>query len=113
MAIIFKIAVLSNAMTSFSLKLAKEISKYADDVVVSLYSHKEEQHDWFMGVKGSLKQKIAGIDNLVANGLCVHTKTLVLKPLIEALNSLLCLLGDKWGKKIHATLKQHTTLVTV
>jgi MoaA/NifB/PqqE/SkfB family radical SAM enzyme len=101
---IFKIAVLTNAITSSDANFAREISRYADDAVVSLYSHNAEQHDWFTGISGSFAKKTAGINNLLNNGVYVHIKTLVMKPSFKDFEQLAIFIRDNWGRIIHATI---------
>lgn len=101
---IYKIVVLTNALTSADESFAKEMAKYIDDAVVCLYSHNASTHDWFTQVPGSFEKKCLGIDNLLKNGVYVHVKTLVMKPTYQEFPALAKFMMDRWGKKIHPTI---------
>lgn len=100
----YKITLLTNAMTASDKTFCSEISKYLDDVVVTLYDTDPKVHDEFTRVPGSLSKKIDAIDNFLSFGVKVHIKLLVIKPSYQHLPQMASFIAEKWGNQVHVTI---------
>lgn len=100
----YKITLLTNAMTASDSNFCSEISKYLDDVVITLYDTDPESHDEFTRVTGSLNKKIVAIDNFLDSGVKVHIKLLVIKPSYQHLPQMAKFIAEKWGDRVHVTI---------
>jgi len=72
-----KTAILTNGELLSNLDFAKKIANYADECVVCVYTLNEALHKRISA--GSLKKKMAGIQNMHETGIKLHIKTLVTK----------------------------------
>lgn len=102
--VIYKIALLTNGITSENVDFCKKISQYIDDVVITLYDTDEKNHDWFTGTPGSFTRKICAIDNFIQNGVNVHIKLLVIKPSYERLPEIAKYIALRWGNRVHVAI---------
>ena len=101
---IYKIVLLSNGMTCADKNFAYKVSKYIDDVVVTLYDHRAEVHDWFTGMPGSFDKKVAGINHLLEYGVAVHIKTLPMRQNYAQYLDLAKYIVHNWKNQIHVTI---------
>ena len=100
----YKITLLTNAMTTSNKLFCEEISKYLDDVVVTVYDTEPKFHDDFTQVNGSLQKKIEAIDNFLSFGVKVHLKLLVIKPSYQHLPQMASFIANKWSNRVHVTI---------
>ncbi len=70
------------------------------DIFLSIHGHKPDIHEEVSGVKGSFKETMKGIDNLVTFGLSLRTNTVICKPNHQFLDEVANLLIKKGVKTI-------------
>ncbi len=102
--IIWKISLLTNAITCSNEKFCSTISEYIDDVVVTLYDTTPSNHDWFTGVAGSFEKKVKAIDNFLKQKIRVHIKLLVIKPSYQNLPDMARFICSQWGNMVHVAI---------
>lgn len=101
---LYKIALLTNGITSANKVFCRNTSQYIDDVVITLYDTEPINHDWFTNVPGSLTDKAAAIDNFIECGVNVHIKLLVIKPSYQRLPEIAKYIIQRWGNKVHVAI---------
>lgn len=74
-----KIVLLTNGQKLADYNYAKLISRFINDVVVTLYTLDEKIHDFITKTPGSFKKKIKALKNLNKLGVKLHIKTLIMK----------------------------------
>lgn len=101
---IYKITLLTNGISSENTSFCTSISKYLDDVVITLYDTDPVTHDEFTRTSGSFYKKIKAIDNFISYGVKVHIKLLVIKPSYKHLPEMARYIADRWGNQVHVAI---------
>lgn len=102
--LVYKITLLTNGITAHDTAFSSLISKYIDDVVVTLYDTDPSLHDAFTQVPGSFCKKCIAIDNFLASGIKIHLKLLVIKPSFKHLPQMARFIVDRWGSQVHVAI---------
>lgn len=101
---IYKIALLSNCLKLADVEYNNNISKYIDDVTVTLYDTDPKLHDSFTQIEGSFNKKVEAINILLKNKIKVHIKLLVINPSYKNLPKMVKYIVDKWSNKVHIAI---------